>query len=50
MTSEENKMLVEVHRDMKWVKEWTAEHKSMHTRYLLMVWAAIISALVALIK
>lgn len=47
---ERDQMLIETHRDVRWIKRWTVEHKSIHSRYLLMVWAAIIAALVALIK
>lgn len=51
MTNEERDIkIVEMHTDIKWIKKWTVEHKSIHSRYLLMVWAAIIAALVALIK
>lgn len=35
MTNEErDKIIIETHQDVKWLKEWTVEHKAAHGKYI----------------
>lgn len=50
MTNEErDKKITEMHIDIKWLKDWAVEHKSIHTRYHLMIWVALVGAVISLI-
>ena len=31
--NERDKLIIETHRDVQWLKEWTVEHKSTHSKY-----------------
>ena len=47
MTNEErDKLITEVHTDIKWIKEWITTQNN----YKLLVWGALITALIGLIK
>ena len=48
--NERDKLITEMHTDIKWIKEWTVEHKSIHTRIFLMICAALIGAATSLFK
>lgn len=46
MTNDErDKLIIEVHQDIKWIKEWIATQN----KYKLMVWGALIAAILSLI-
>ncbi len=50
MTEEErDNKITEMYTDIKWLKDWAVEHKSIHTRYHLMIWVAIVGAAISLI-
>lgn len=49
-TDERDKLILEMHGDIKVIKSYVKDHKSVHFRYTLMVWSAIVSAAVALFK
>lgn len=40
-----DEMLVEMHTDIKWIKDWIKDQK----RYKFMVWAALIGAVISLV-
>lgn len=47
MTDEErDSKITEMHTDIRWIKEWIATQN----KYKLMVWGALIGAILALIK
>ena len=46
MTNEErDKMLIEMHQDIKWIKDWIKDQN----KYKFMVWAALIGAVISLV-
>ena len=46
MTNDErDKLIIEVHQDVKWIKEWIATQN----KYKLMVWGALIAAILSLV-
>jgi hypothetical protein len=47
---ERDKTIVEIHTDIKWIKEWTLEHKALHSKYTYYFIATVIGLLVALIR
>lgn len=48
--TERDNLILEMHGDIKVIKAWSQEHKSVHFRYTLMVWSAIVSAAIAIFK
>jgi hypothetical protein len=42
---ERDKLIVEMHTDIKWIKDWIKGQN----KYKLMVWGALIAALISLI-
>ncbi len=40
-----DKMLIEMHQDIKWIKDWIKDQN----KYKFMVWAALIGAVISLI-
>ena len=46
MTNDErDKTIIETHQDVKWIKEWIASQN----KYKLMVWGALIAAVLSLV-
>jgi hypothetical protein len=46
MTDEERDVkIIEMHQDIKWIKEWITDQN----KYKIMVWAALIAALMSLV-
>ena len=46
MTNDErDKLIIEVHQDVKWIKTWIAEQ----SKYKLLVWGALIAAILSLV-
>lgn len=46
MTDEErDKLTIEMHQDIKWIKEWIKDQG----KYKLMVWGALIAAVISLV-
>jgi hypothetical protein len=31
---ERDRLIIETHRDVAWLKEWTVEHKQTHSKYI----------------
>lgn len=50
MTPDENQMLIEVRTDVRWIKEWTVEHKQTHTNYLYGLVTAIAAGIIGLFR
>lgn len=47
MTNDErDEKIIEMHTDIKWIKEWVATQN----KYKLMVWGALIAAFISLLK
>ena len=40
-----DKMLIEMHQDIKWIKDWIKDQN----KYKFMVWAALIGAVISLV-
>ena len=40
-----DKLIVEMHQDIKWIKEWIKDQN----KYRYMVWGALVAALISLI-
>jgi hypothetical protein len=40
-----DKMLIEMHQDIKWIKDWIKDQN----KYRYMVWGALIAALISLV-
>lgn len=40
-----DKLIIEMHQDIKWIKEWIATQN----KYKLMVWGALIAAIISLV-
>ena len=43
---ERDKMLIEMHQDIKWIKDWIKDQN----KYKFMVWAALVGAAISLIS
>lgn len=51
MTSEErDQKIIEIHNDVRWIKDWIVEHKAVHTRYLYFFVITAVGLVLALIK
>lgn len=51
MTEEQrDTMIIEINNDVKWLKEWTIEHKALHSKYSYFIIATIIGLLITLLK
>lgn len=46
MNKEDHDMLVEVHTDMKWVKEKLSDHLVKHWRFTFLVISLVVTAIV----
>jgi hypothetical protein len=47
MTNDErDRIIVEMHTDIKWIKDWI----TTQNKYKLMVWGALVAAVISLIK
>lgn len=42
--SERDKLILETHQDIKWIKTWIAEQN----KYKLLAWSALIAAMISL--
>ena len=40
-----DEMLIEMHTDLKWIKDWVRDQK----KYKFLVWAALIGAVISLV-
>jgi len=50
LPEERDKLITEIHQDMKWVKEWTIEHKALHSKYAYYFFITLIGLIIALVK
>lgn len=47
MTDEDrDKMLIEMHQDIKWIKDWIKDQN----KYKMAIWIALVTAFISLIK
>jgi hypothetical protein len=50
MTNDErDKLITEMHTDIKWIKDWTVEHKMIHFRYVLLAVGTLVGVIVSLL-
>lgn len=47
---ERDKHIIEMQKDIKHILKFQEEHKKAHSNYLYMIWAAIVGAIIGIIK
>lgn len=51
MNSQERDIkIIEIHSDVRYIKEWIIEHKALHQRYSYLFITVIIGIIISLIK
>lgn len=50
MTPEETQMLIETRNDVRWIKDWTNEHKQTHSNYLYFCFTTFVVAILGWFK
>jgi hypothetical protein len=50
MTPEETEILIETRNDVRWLVDWSKEHKQQHSTYLYGLIAAFVASLIGMFK
>lgn len=45
-----DRLITETHTDIKWLKDWTVEHKATHRNYLYMLVGTIVATIIGWFK
>ena len=49
MTNEErDDLIIEMHTDIKWLKQSNIEHKATHAKYIYLTWSTVIGLVITL--
>jgi len=48
--TERDEKIIEMHNDIRWIKEWTVEHKQAHSKYIYYFVTVFIACVVSWFK
>ena len=45
--NERDKLIIETANDVKWIKQWTVEHKSIHAKYIYYLITVLVACILS---